>query len=498
MATQSGYSNKKMKGRSRHVTVQPVGSDRIGVPAPQMYLSHLASALTILAISKSLDGNSLRIRLSGAHLARVEDQIRITSGNLDGFEVEIISVTAADTLDILNVGNVNGNDVLPQVGDSVDTLRWVTALSDPSGALQTSPGPLQYTRNAVTQEVTEDTAAPANNRVLPTGIYFFKDDVAIPVRKDTVTPANTSGVPVEIVAASGSPINITAGDLNVQISDAGANFDATRIGDGSGVYLDINPDGSINVLGPLTDAQLRASAVPVSMASAPLPTGAATEAKQDTQITELQDIEADVEALSAKFGTLGQKNMAGSAPVVIASDQSAIPVTGPLTDAQLRAAPVPVSAAALPLPTGAATEAKQDTQITELQDIEADIEAMSAKLPATLGQKTSANSLAVVLSSDQSAIAVTQSALTGSYQEDLTVTDGAVETFTAPAGAKWCKIQADDTNTGNLRVKIGAAATTTSGIQLQPGRSEDFQIAGDISYVMEAGATGKIYVQFGV
>lgn len=36
---------------------------------------------------------------------------------------------------------------------------------------------------------------------------------------------------------------------------------------------------------------------------------------------------------------------------------SAVPVSGPLTDAQLRATPVPVSAAALPLPTGAATEA---------------------------------------------------------------------------------------------------------------------------------------------
>ena len=45
-------------------------------------------------------------------------------------------------------------------------------------------------------------------------------------------------------------------------------------------------------------------------------------------------------ALTTLFGTLGQKAMAGSAPVVIASDQSA----------------VPVSASALPLPTGAATE----------------------------------------------------------------------------------------------------------------------------------------------
>lgn len=34
-----------------------------------------------------------------------------------------------------------------------------------------------------------------------------------------------------------------------------------------------------------------------------------------------------------------------------------LPVSGPLTDTELRAAPVPVSASSLPLPTGAATEA---------------------------------------------------------------------------------------------------------------------------------------------
>jgi hypothetical protein len=41
--------------------------------------------------------------------------------------------------------------------------------------------------------------------------------------------------------------------------------------------------------------------------------------------------------------SLGQKTMAASLPVVVASDQSAVPVSGPLTDTQLRATAVPVS-----------------------------------------------------------------------------------------------------------------------------------------------------------
>lgn len=63
---------------------------------------------------------------------------------------------------------------------------------------------------------------------------------------------------------------------------------------------------------PLTDAQLRAAAVPVSLASQPLPTGAATE--------------ATLSALNANTPAVGQKTMANSSPVVIASDQSTIPV----------------------------------------------------------------------------------------------------------------------------------------------------------------------------
>lgn len=70
--------------------------------------------------------------------------------------------------------------------------------------------------------------------------------------------------------------------------------------------------------------------------------GDASAANQASEITLLT-------AISGKFGSLGQKTMAGSAPVTLASDQSAVPVsgsvtaTGPLTDTQLRATPVPVS-----------------------------------------------------------------------------------------------------------------------------------------------------------
>lgn len=53
-------------------------------------------------------------------------------------------------------------------------------------------------------------------------------------------------VPVNLVQASGTAINITAGDINVGLTDTGANYDSVRIGDGTDL-LAVNTDGSINV-----------------------------------------------------------------------------------------------------------------------------------------------------------------------------------------------------------------------------------------------------------
>ena len=75
---------------------------------------------------------------------------------------------------------------------------------------------------------------------------------------------------------------------------------------------------TVAVSGPLTDTQLRASAVPVSVASLPLPSGAATEATLAGVLT--------TSAFQARIPVNGQAVMSASIPVVIASNQSAIPI----------------------------------------------------------------------------------------------------------------------------------------------------------------------------
>jgi len=51
-----------------------------------------------------------------------------------------------------------------------------------------------------------------------------------------------------------------------------------------------------------------------------------------------------------------------------------------LTDAELRADPIDVSADSLPLPTGASTSAKQDTMITAIDDLATAINDMATEM----------------------------------------------------------------------------------------------------------------------
>lgn len=63
-------------------------------------------------------------------------------------------------------------------------------------------------------------------------IKFNLDGSVVEVTEDSIIPSNNLPLPVKITSATG-PINITAGDLNVQLSDVGLNPDVTRLGDGT-------------------------------------------------------------------------------------------------------------------------------------------------------------------------------------------------------------------------------------------------------------------------
>jgi hypothetical protein len=79
--------------------------------------------------------------------------------------------------------------------------------------------------------------------------------------------------------------------------------------------------------------------------------------------------------------SIGQKAAAGSISVTMASNQAAIVVSGPLTDTQIRASALPVSAASLPLPSGAASAANQATGNASLASIDGKLGGTIATAP---------------------------------------------------------------------------------------------------------------------
>jgi len=64
---------------------------------------------------------------------------------------------------------------------------------------------------------------------------FNLDGAVVEVNVDTVTQTNTVPLPVALYGLpAGTPINLTAGDINVQLSHVGAvNYDSVRVGDGA-------------------------------------------------------------------------------------------------------------------------------------------------------------------------------------------------------------------------------------------------------------------------
>lgn len=237
----------------------------------------------------------------------------------------------------------------------------------------------------------------------------------------TATATNAS------VSGNGSPI--PSSSTLVAAEDTGGNL-APLLVDASG---NLKVAISAGLANPLPVSQSGTWNINNISGTISLPTGASTE--------------TTLVALSAKLpSTLGQKAMAASLAVVLASDQSAIPVsqsgtwnitnisgtvslpTGAATSAKQpalgtagsaspdvitvqgiasmtalkvdgSAVTQPISAASLPLPTGAATSANQTTGNTSL----ATIATNTGNIPAK-GQATMANSTPVAIASDQSAL----------------------------------------------------------------------------------------------
>jgi hypothetical protein len=366
MASEKGFPSKDRETErlvpQEHITAQPVRE--------KQWAKDVLAHVSIEEIDTDAveAGSTTSVIVATAHVAKVGDVIKFTSGALTDKEAKVIKVET----DSMELGELLSE--APAASDAFTIYRH-TYLETSGGALNVNAvqTPIKFRLDGAEQEVVEDTGTPANNRPLP----------------------------VKLTDVTGD-INITANDLNVQLDHNSANPDSVQIGDGTET-LSITASGEAEtsdasthtkldtlnakdfatqttlasllsafnaedsasqttLAALLTERQLKADLTetqPVSAASLPLPTGAATE--------------ATLAALAAEdFAT----------QTTLAALLTELQLKADLTETQ------PVSAASLPLPTGAATEAKQDTGNTSLSNIEADIDALNARLAGNLVPET--------------------------------------------------------------------------------------------------------------
>jgi hypothetical protein len=206
-------------------------------------------------------------------------------------------------------------------------------------------------------------------------VQFNLNGSATIVSKDTVTPANSRPLPVEITGASG-PINITAGDLSVQLTDTGANPDIVKIGDGTN-RLVITAGG----------------AATVSAASLPLPSGASTE-------TTLSALNAKVTAVNT--GAVVVSSSALPSGAATSAKQPALGVAGtPSTDVLTVQGAVAMTAlkvdgSAVTQPVSGTVTVSQATATSLNATV---VQPTAANLNATVVQNTAANLNATVVQS---------------------------------------------------------------------------------------------------
>lgn len=470
-----------------HVTAQSVPGERIALDVVSHGVYEVSNTGVIGAASVK------RLIQSVAHGAKAGDIIKMTSGNSLDAEIPIIEIVDADFFVIPYEADI-------AIADTFNLLRHVTPkyAADGSTSVTITTAPTQFILDGIPQQVIEDTVAPANNRAMPNKLFVEIDGVQYAVSKDTGTPSNTVSVPVEITGAAG-PINITAGDLNVQLTDLGANFDRTRIGNGTNQWeMNATGEGLVKDTDLFNELQTFANENSTNLLVANAHLSEIEGAVETLETT----VVADGAAQPANGLIVGGHNGSGvfrhirvSNTGVVQVEQTAQPLpTGAATETTLNSLLTAFNAEDF------ATSAKQDTMISSLASIagedfatETTLAAMSAKLPATLGEKVKADSLSVTLASDQGALETKEKALTNTFDEYLTLTT--VQTFTAPANAIGGKIQALSDNGSNVRYKQGGTATTTSGIRLEPGRSEDFTGGSNITVVSESG-TNAVSIQW--
>lgn len=237
-----------------------------------------------------------------------------------------------------------------------------------------------------------------------------------------------------------------------------------------------------------------ATTQPISASSLPLPTGAATSALQTSGNASLTTIAGAIIAQGST--TSGQTGELVLGAVTTAAPSYTTGTSNPLSLTLTGAARVdgsgvtqPISAASLPLPTGAATSALQTSG-------NATLTAISAQLPASLGPQSSAGSLSVVQATGTT-FSVSQATSGTGTLTSVANSITSVTVLASNAARKGFIVYNDSLVV--LYIAFSASATTSAfSAKLQPGSAynSDTLYTGVISGIAAAASGSARVTEF--
>ena len=449
--------------RFKHfVTGQKIGPSRRALDTIAMGVYEVATD----TVEAGSDNNLVVLT---AHSARPGDFLRIdsSSNGIQELEASVDEVSANS----LRLGTVLSANL--EAGDTVTILRPITPRMSSSGATLATldPAAIMFRQDGTLVEVTEDTATPSNNKALPVRLMGVNGTLNLTANDLDISSSHTEdsirlgdGTTLTNVTLN-NELKVKDTDVETQLTTLNAKDFATQ------TTLDAlltafnaedfatqttleaarallaSLDGKdfatqTTLAAILADLQLKADlseTQPVSVASLPLPTGAATE--------------VTLEAARALLASLDGKDFATQ--TTLAAQKAVIDLLNTAQGAQADAAVTnPASSASV---------------IAALKGILTLLTTVNTKLD-TLDVNTSAE-----LDSTNTSVA----------------TSG---TFTPPAAARGMIVQNGLNATAAIRF-TGSAGTPndTTGFFLDAGQSTSYMPAGEINFA-RVGASGDVDV----
>lgn len=422
-----GYASSKKDDGSENAfaTVEPIREEQHG----QSVLAHM----TVVSIaSETSDSSAPRSITTAGTVAKKGDVIQILTGTYANREVKVESVIS-DVITLCEKIDIGA-------GEDYEILRHKYVRVNSSGQMLSSavlsPAAVKFNKNAVLTDVSEDTGTPANSVPLP--VKVLKADGSVP---DFATQTTLASLLTELQLKADltetQPVSVAS--LPLPSGAATAANQATEI------------SGLAAILSELQQKADLADTQPVSVASLPLPSGASTE--------------ATLAALNAKVTAVDTGAVVVSSSALPTGAASETTLAALLTELQLKAdltETQPVSAASLPLPTGASTEAT--------------LAALSAKFSA-LGQNTMANSAPVVIASNQTAIPTTPQGgdiADSARKATGTVTNSAWTELIASTAAAARGLCIFDSSGYSLELGVGGSGSEVRKLIIPPGGLNGF------------------------